>query len=398
LDTKWKNLKELLTNKTAQNVYFTLSLLLFVGNLWLGPGNGKCFPALVILNFIFALLWVITGIQAAIHSRMSKVENAGDEEFHKAYYKIMIAELAGCLIYSIGVTAVLNFGRLGGNEDSFLTTLLMYHMGWIVFLIYLVPVFGSLLTVYIESDRYRGKRLLQKEHEAVLEIGKTQNFRTELLTNVTHDLKTPLTAIIGYLALMEKEELSPVMRDYVKAVSEKSLLLKEMIDKVFEISKASSGNAELELVSLDMNKLVTQVQDDVSDTYSDKKIPFQTELSQEKTDFTGDSMCVYRIVQNLLVNAVKYSLEGTRIFVKTYTKNAKVFLQVINVSNYPIEGNANDFKEKFVRGDKSRSTEGNGLGLAIVDAYVQALGGSFTIEIMGDTFQATVSFPMSATH
>jgi signal transduction histidine kinase len=196
---------------------------------------------------------------------------------------------------------------------------------------------------------------------------------------------------------MEKEELSPVMRDYVKALSEKSLLLKEMIDKVFEISKASSGNAELELVTLDMNKLVTQVQGDVCDTYSDKEIPFQTELSQEKTDFTGDSMCVYRIVQNLLVNAVKYSLEGTRIFVKTYIKDAKVFLQVINVSSYPIEGNANDFKEKFVRGDKSRSTEGNGLGLAIVDAYVQALGGSFTIEVMGDTFQATVSFPMSAT-
>jgi signal transduction histidine kinase len=390
-------LKELLTNKTAENVYFTLSLLLFAGNLWLGLGEGKCFPSLVIINFIFALLWVITGIKAAIHSRMRKVENAGDEEFHKAYYKIMIAELAGCLIYSIGVTAVLNFGRLGGNEDSFLTTLLMYRMGWIVFLIYLVPVFGSLLTVYIESDRYRAKRLLQKEHEAVLEIGKTQNFRTELLTNVTHDLKTPLTAIIGYLALMEKEELSPVMRDYVKAVSEKSLLLKEMIDKVFEISKASSGNAELELVTLDMNKLVTQVLGDVSDTYSDKEIPFQTELSQEKTDFTGDSMCVYRIVQNLLVNAVKYFLEGTRIFVKTYAKDAKVFLQVINVSSYPIEGNANDFKEKFVRGDKSRSTEGNGLGLAIVDAYVQALGGSFTIEVMGDTFQATVSFPMSAT-
>jgi signal transduction histidine kinase len=381
----------------ATIVYFNLSLLLTAGNIWLGLGRDECFPPLVIIDFIFILLWIVTGTKAAVRSLMSKVESKSNEEFNRVYYKIMIAELAGCLIYILSVTAVLLFGRQDSYAQSFFSDLVFYQMGWIIFLIYFVPVFGSLLTVYIESDKFRGRRLQQKEYEAVQEIEKAENFRTDLLTNVTHDLKTPLTAIIGYLALMEKEELSPVMQDYVKAVTEKSLLLKEMIDKVFEISKASSGNAELDMVTLDMNKLVTQVMGDVSDSYSDKEIPFITELTNEKTNFTGDSMCVYRIMQNLLVNAVKYSMEGTRIFVKTYVKDAKVFLQVINVSSYPIEGDANDFKEKFVRGDKARSTDGNGLGLAIVDAYVQALGGSFAIEVTGDTFMSTVSFNISQT-
>ena len=396
MDTRWKNLKEIIKkimiNKTASVIYFVVFILLLAGNIWLGLCEYEYYPALVIINFIFALLWIVTGIKIGMHNRLSKVENGSDEEFNTVYYKIIITELIGCILYIVFATAVLLLGHPYGDTDSFVNNLLMYNMEWIVFLIYIVPVFGSLFTVYIEGDRYRGRRLQQKEFETGLEKGKTENFRAELLTNVTHDLKTPLTAIIGYLALMEMEELSPVMQDYVKAVSEKSLLLKEMIEKVFEISKASSGNAELEMVSLDMNKLVMQVISDVSDTCNDKEIPFKIELSEEKTDFTGDSMYVYRIVQNLLVNAIKYSMAGTRIFVKTYVKESRVFLQIINVSSYPIEGDANDFKEKFVRGDKSRSTEGNGLGLAIVDAYVQAMGGNFTIEVMGDTFQVTVDF------
>lgn len=393
---RWKGISEtlekIICSKTAAVLYFIVFILIFAENIWLGLMEDECYPALVIINFIFALLFIVAGIKTGIKSRLGKVEDKSDGEFNKEYYRIITAELTGCLLYAVFATAVLILGSPGGGGDSFIKNLLMYHMEWIVFLIYIVPVFGSLFTVYIESDRYRQNRLKKKELEAVMEKGKTESIRAELLTNVAHDLKTPLTAIIGYLALMEKEELSPVMKDYVKAVSEKSMRLKDMIEKVFEISKASSKNAELKMETLDMNRLAAQVTADVSDTYRDKEIPFKLELSKEKADFTGDSIYAYQIVQNLIVNAVKYSMEGTRIFVKTYVKESGVFLQIINVSSYPIEGDADGLKERFVCGDKSRSTEGNGLGLAIVDAYVKALGGSFTIEVMGDTFKASVGF------
>ena len=224
------------------------------------------------------------------------------------------------------------------------------------------------------------------------EQNKANQLSVELLTNVTHDLKTPLTAIIGYLALMEKEELTPVLSDYLKVVIQKSELLKEMIDKILELSKASSGKAELDMKRLNLNKLVLQLVSDIEDTYLDKKIPFQVNLSEEELFFMGDDIYAYRIVQNLLDNAVKYSLDGTRIFVKTYKKEGKVYLEIINVSAYPLDSEEDELKGKFVRGDKSRNTEGNGLGLAIVDAYTHALGGDFRIDIVGDTFRTVCDF------
>ena len=243
----------------------------------------------------------------------------------------------------------------------------------------------------VEFDKERGKRAHLFEVEAIREKAKAESLRADLLTNVAHDLKTPLTATIGYLALMEKEELSPKMKDYVQICMQKSELLKEMIEKVSELSKASSGNAELSMERLDLSRLVRQVAADVCDTYRPKKRDFKYELAEELF-FQGDSIYAYTIAQNLLVNAVKYSMENTRIFVKTYAENGHIFLEVINVSAEPIDVESDKLKERFVRGDASRSTEGNGLGLAIVDTYTHALGGEFHIEIVGDTFRAKLQF------
>ncbi len=390
--TKWKNIKKILTGKQAALLYSIFSIILLMVNIWLGLTKGLYFTKLVIINFVLIILVIATGIKSALCYIFNNAENENDEVFNKIYYKIMITEFIGCILYTVIISAILVLGHTYNDDISFFDTLMMYHMGWIIFCIYFIPVFCSLFEVYLVSDKYRTNRLLMKEHEATLKIEKSDKFRTELLTNVTHDLKTPLTSIISYIALMEKEELSPIMQDYVTAISKKSTLLKEMIENVFDISKASSGNANLKIVSLDMNRLVMQVLDDVSDSYQEQQVNFKMELSDENTLFLGDSMFVYRIVQNLLVNAIKYSMDGTRIFIKTFVQDKKIFLQVLNTTKYPIEVDANDLKEKFVRGDKSRSTEGNGLGLAIVDAYVQALGGNFTIDVIGDTFKASITF------
>lgn len=116
------------------------------------------------------------------------------------------------------------------------------------------------------------------------------------------------------------------------------------------------------------------------------------QLTDENTDFMADNTYAYRIVQNLVVNAVKYSLDGTRIFIDTFVKDGRIYFSVVNVSNYPLDVEPSVLKERFVRGDKSRSTEGNGLGLAIVETYTNASGGNFDLEITGDTFKATVDF------
>ena len=214
----------------------------------------------------------------------------------------------------------------------------------------------------MECDKERGRRAYLFEVEAIREKARAESLRVDLLTNVAHDLKTPLTAMVGYLALMEKEELSPEMKDYVQICMQKSELLKEMIEKVSELSKASSGNAELSMEKLDLSRLVRQVAADVCDTYSSEKRDFKYELADDLF-FKGDSVYAYTIVQNLFVNAVKYSMEHTRIFVKTYADNGQIVLEVINVSAEPIDVEADKLKERFVRGDASRSTEGNGLGL-----------------------------------
>ena len=182
------------------------------------------------------------------------------------------------------------------------------------------------------------------------------------------------------------------MQDYVRTVTGKAEILKEMIEKILEISKASSGGATLTPEKLDLNKLVGQTLADVTETYRDRTLLFRTELTQEEVSFVGDNNYAYRILQNLLVNAVKYSLEGTRIFVKTARRADRAVLEIINTSAYPIEEDAANLKEKFVRGDRSRSTEGSGLGLAIVESYTRAMGGDFRIDVIGDTFRAVVEF------
>lgn len=406
--TRWKKWTELFrTEKMSGRIAVTFFLLsLLIGWFVFADIPYGYHPVLIILLFCAIAVTIVFGIRTGMLRLNRKTEQLEDEAYHNTYYKVLIAELAGCIIYIPAATAVLVFGECEHSAYSFLEDLTGYRMGWIVALIYIVPIFCSLFTVVWECECARSRRAYRREYETEQEKRKAleeqdrareeQNrayrLQAELLTNITHDLKTPLTAMIGYLALMEKEELSPVMQDYVRTVTGKAELLKEMIEKILEISRASSGEATLTPERLDLNKLVGQTLADVTETYRDRTLLFRTELTQEEVSFEGDNNYAYRILQNLLVNAVKYSLEGTRIFVKTARRADRVVLEIINTSAYPIEEDAANLKEKFVRGDRSRSTEGSGLGLAIVESYTRAMGGDFRIEVIGDTFRAVVEF------
>ena len=242
------------------------------------------------------------------------------------------------------------------------------------------------------------------ERESLEKVSRSDQLRIDLITNVSHDLKTPLTSMVGYIELMKKEELSDVMRDYVDVLSERAEKLKEMISSLFSLAKASSGNVELKMESFEMNRLIDQIFADMDDRIRESGLEFVTRKTEESTELVSDNMYCYRICQNLLENTLKYSAKGTRVFVKTSVKSGegasdgsrkgrRICLEITNTSGYLMDFTEEDIVERFARGDRARSSEGNGLGLAIVSTYTKALGGEFDIRIDCDQFRACVELP-----
>lgn len=249
-----------------------------------------------------------------------------------------------------------------------------------------------------EEGQKRLEEALEIERKSLEKVSRSDQLRVDLITNVSHDLKTPLTSMVGYIELIKKEELSDVLRDYVDVISERAEKLKEMINSLFNLAKASSGNVELHPEKFEVNRLIEQIFADMDDRIKESGLEFVTQLTEENTDFYTDNGYFYRICQNLVENALKYSAKGTRVFVKTYIdKKAKkplsgISLEITNTSGYPMDFTKEDIVERFARGDKARSGDGNGLGLAIVSTYAKALGGVFDIKIDCDQFKACLKF------
>ena len=240
---------------------------------------------------------------------------------------------------------------------------------------------------------------LEIERKSLEKVSRSDQLRVDLITNVSHDLKTPLTSMVGYIELIKKEELSDVVKDYIDVISERAEKLKEMINSLFSLAKASSGNVELQVERFEVNRLIGQIFADLDDRIKESGLSFVEQLTDENTEIETDNMYLYRIVQNLLENALKYSAKGTRMFVKTYRKvkepgqAERLCLEITNTAGYYMDFTKEDIVERFARGDKSRSSEGNGLGLAIVSTYTKALGGEFDIRIDCDQFKACLEFP-----
>ena len=230
--------------------------------------------------------------------------------------------------------------------------------------------------------------------KAVEKEVKSQRMRTELVTNVSHDLKTPLTAIITYVNLLKEEKDEEKRKEYVEVLDKKSLRLKALIEDLFEISKASSQNVTLQIVDVDVVNLFKQVKLELEDKFKQAGLDFRCTYPEEKLICPLDSQKTYRIFENLLINVSKYTLEGTRVYVKIYTEDAgrTAVIQVLNVSAEEITVKASDLTERFVRGDASRNTEGSGLGLAIAKSFTELQKGDFQIKIEGDLFKAEVRF------
>lgn len=230
---------------------------------------------------------------------------------------------------------------------------------------------------------------------AVREEVRSQNMKTELITNVSHDLKTPLTAIITYVDLLKDDSLDEATRrEYVATLEKKSQRLKRLIEDLFEMSKAASGSVTLHKETVELASLMRQLQFELEDATAACGVDFRWSLPPEKLYAELDGQKTFRVLENLVVNITKYALAGTRAYISLQREGRRAVVTMKNVSSAELDFDAAAITERFVRGDKSRNTEGSGLGLAIAKSFAELQGGTFAVETDGDLFKATVTFPL----
>lgn len=221
---------------------------------------------------------------------------------------------------------------------------------------------------------------------------KSERMKINLVANVSHDLKTPLTSIISYVDLLSKEELTVTSRDYVDILIKKSDRLKHIVADLFELSKATSGDMKLEIEELDIKKLVEQTLADMGDKIEESSLDFRAKVPKYPVMIKADGKKLYRVFQNVIDNALKYSSENTRVFVDVVTNGDKVMITIKNTADNEMNFTAEEILQRFTRGDAARSSAGSGLGLSIAQSFTNACGGDFNVFIDGDLFKVVVEF------
>lgn len=230
---------------------------------------------------------------------------------------------------------------------------------------------------------------------AILEETKSQKMKTELISNVSHDLKTPLTSIISYIDLLKNEELTLEQKtEYIQILDRNSLRLKHLIEDLFEVSKANSGDISLNVEEVDIIELLTQTEFELQDQIEKSGLSFKKAFVAEKIMLYLDSQKTYRIFENLYVNAIKYSLLNSRVYITAAIVDNAVEISFRNTAASEIDFDPNDIVERFARGDRSRNSEGSGLGLAISKSFTELQNGTFDIYTDEDIFKVKLRFPI----
>ena len=220
--------------------------------------------------------------------------------------------------------------------------------------------------------------------KAVEKSVKSERLKTDLITNVSHDIKTPLTSIINYVDILKRSNIEdPKIQGYLEILEAKAQRLKTLTEDVVEASKVSSGNINLQLMDVNLVEMMNQTTGEFAEKFEHKNEPAIIHV---------DGRRMWRVLENLYNNAAKYAMPGTRIYADLRTDKDEVIFSLKNVSEYPLNFSADELTERFIRGDISRSTEGSGLGLSIAKSLVQMQGGKLELYLDGDLFKATVRF------
>ena len=254
----------------------------------------------------------------------------------------------------------------------------------------------------IKTDTLTGKQKVMAEYinnigsglDAAVENSlKKERMQTELITNVSHDLKTPLTSIINYVDLMKRENpTDPKIQEYLRILDEKSQRLKVLTEDVVEASKASTGNIKLEMNDIDFVEMVQQVIGEFEEKFKEKNLIMMVHFTDEPSIIYADGQRMWRVLENVFGNVVKYAMEGTRVYAEISNRNKKVTFSLKNISAQPLNISADELTERFIRGDVARNTEGSGLGLSIAKSLTELQGGEFKLYLDGDLFKVMITF------
>ncbi len=229
---------------------------------------------------------------------------------------------------------------------------------------------------------------------AVAESVKSERLKTDLITNVSHDIKTPLTSIINYVELLKQENFEDAkIRRYIEVLEQKSQRLKTLTEDVVEASKVSSGNITLEYMNLNLAEMIQQVSGEFEERFQGRRLKEVLTLPEEEVIIRADGRRMWRIFENIYNNAAKYAMEGTRVYAELSAEDNTARFHLKNISEQSLNISADELTERFIRGDISRSTEGSGLGLSIAKTLVQMQGGIFELYLDGDLFKVTIEFP-----
>lgn len=259
--------------------------------------------------------------------------------------------------------------------------------------------------VHYQIDTSRMFREMKKHGEYLNDIGtgmnravserlKSERFKTELITNVSHDIKTPLTSIINYVDLLQKEQIeNEIAQEYLDILKRQSARLKKLIEDLIEASKASSGSLSVTWEQCDMGVMLVQTAGEFEDKLMEKQIQLQMKKPEESIYIQADSRHLWRVIENLMNNICKYSQPSTRAYVDITQEQGQVEVTFRNISKYPLNISSDELMERFVRGDSSRNSEGSGLGLSIAKSLTELMGGTFTLVVDGDLFKVILDFP-----
>ena len=249
---------------------------------------------------------------------------------------------------------------------------------------------------------FRGNRQLAEAvnalgeglRNALKEQMKSERMKADLITNVSHDLKTPLTSIINYVDLMKRERIdNPKAQEYLEVLDQKSQRLKQLTEDLVEASRASSGNVALNVEKIDLREMLLQTRGEFEERFAAKGLKLMADYPKEPLYVEADGRSMWRIIENLHRNVEKYAMPHTRVYLNVDNDGFMAYLSVKNISEQPLNISAEELMERFVRGDESRSTEGSGLGLAISKDLTELQHGTFNIYLDGDLFKVTVGFP-----
>ena len=263
-------------------------------------------------------------------------------------------------------------------------------------------VVGGDLEYQISLEHLRGEQREVAEmlndigtglQKAVEKSVKSERLKTDLITNVSHDIKTPLTSIINYVDILKRSNIEdPKIQGYLEILEAKAQRLKTLTEDVVEASKVSSGNINLQLMDVNLVEMMNQTTGEFAEKFENKNLELIQTLPNEPAIIHVDGRRMWRVLENLYNNAAKYAMPGTRIYADLRTDKDEVIFSLKNVSEYPLNFSADELTERFIRGDISRSTEGSGLGLSIAKSLVQMQGGKLELYLDGDLFKATVRF------